>query len=210
MPMGAGSSLDPRNKEHLVSLPSGAKVVSKIWDSPLWLDQGRTFACTGFSVAMEAASAPVRREGITKRTAWALYKDAQRVDEWAGENYQGSSVQAAMKVACRMGWYEGYQWATSLEMLKLAVGNIGPAVLSIPWHSSMSRPDRNGFVRVSGRMNGRHAILCRGYSKEKRSFLLRQSAGKRWGVNGDCWILERDLWELLQNQGSACIPIKRK
>jgi len=210
MPMGAGQSLDSRNKGYLVALPEDAKIVSKIWNSPVWLNQGRSWACTGFSVSMGAASSPVRRKGITKRVAWRLYKDAQRVDEWAGENYKGSSVQAAMKVACRMGWYEGYQWATSLEMLKLAIGNIGPAVLSIPWHRSMNCPDRNGFVRVVGRMVGRHAILCRGYNKEKQAFLLRQSAGRRWGLNGDCWIAEHDLWVLLQNKGSACIPIKRK
>jgi hypothetical protein len=38
---------------------------------------------------------------------------------------------------------------------------------------------------------------------------LRNSWGKRWGVEGDCWILVDDFEALLRDGGECCVPIGR-
>lgn len=61
-------------------------------------DQGQTPACTGFATARQGAlHNRVRYDGA------AIYHKAQEIDEWEGEDYEGSSVRAAMDVARTMG-----------------------------------------------------------------------------------------------------------
>ncbi len=73
---------------------------------PFVLDQGQEGACTGFALAAvvnfmkhNRAGAPQLRkpEGASARM---LYEMAKRYDEWPGEDYEGSSIRAAMK-----GWH---------------------------------------------------------------------------------------------------------
>ena len=73
---------------------------------PFVLDQQKEGACTGFALAAvvnfllhNKAGAPMlkRADGGSARM---LYEMAKRYDEWEGQNYEGSSIRAAMK-----GWY---------------------------------------------------------------------------------------------------------
>lgn len=70
----------------------------------LILDQGQEGACTGFGLACvvnylrwRAAGMPSRWESVSPRM---LYHFAKRYDEFAGENYSGSSCRGALK-----GWF---------------------------------------------------------------------------------------------------------
>ncbi len=70
----------------------------------LVLDQGREGACTGFGLACVInylrwvkARCPARLDPISPRM---LYTLARRYDEYAGENYEGSSCRGAIK-----GWF---------------------------------------------------------------------------------------------------------
>lgn len=61
-------------------------------------DQGSEGACVGF-----AASRMMTLLNRRKYFAPWLYKEAQRVDEWPGEDYSGTSVRAAMDVLRNVG-----------------------------------------------------------------------------------------------------------
>jgi hypothetical protein len=182
---------------------------SYTWKCRVNLDQGSEGACTGFSVAQEAAAKPVVVKNIDNAVAIAVYRRAQELDPWAGKQHEGSTVLAAMKAAVERGWYREYRWAFNIEDLAVAVGYVGPAVLGINWHRSMSCPDDSGRITVSGGIAGGHAILCNGINKKTKLFRLHNSWGPDWGLRGECFIHWDDLAALLNQDGEACIPLKR-
>jgi len=79
-------------------------------DSAAWwrfYDQGQEGACVGF--AASRAMSLLNRKRYDAR--W-LYREAQRVDEWEGEAYSGTSVRAAMDVLRRVGHAPTYRGVT--------------------------------------------------------------------------------------------------
>jgi hypothetical protein len=67
-------------------------------------DQGREGACVGFAISR--AMTMLNRERYDAR--W-LYKEAQRIDEWAGEDYAGTSVRAGLDVVRERGHRNVYR-----------------------------------------------------------------------------------------------------
>ncbi|HZW24123.1 MAG TPA: C1 family peptidase [Gallionella sp.] len=68
------------------------------------LDQGTEGACTGFGLATVAHYLLRARKTTPDKkeiSPWMLYNMAKRYDEWAGEDYNGSSCRGAMK-----GWHK--------------------------------------------------------------------------------------------------------
>lgn len=175
------------------------------------LDQGREGACTGFSVAMEASARPVLIPGITNDIAKLIYKRAQQLDEWAGEEYSGSSVLAALKAGMEWGWYREYRWALgpgaaqAEEDLALAVGYKGPAVLGTNWYEGMYGADSEGYLNVTGRAVGGHAYLTNAYSVQRDAYWVPNS----WGGAGCGWLRRTDVIRLLDEDGEAAIPTLR-
>jgi len=204
-------SFDERSRNYPITAlrTYGSKPRSYTWRCNINLDQGPDGACTGFAVSHEAAARPKEIQGITYDTAFAVYERAKEIDEWPGEDYDGSSVLAAMKAGVEQGWYEEYRWAFGEADLAWAVGHCGPAVLGINWYSDMFDPDENGFVKPTGHVAGGHAILCNGYSYTKRIYRLHNSWGPNWGIDGHVFITAEDMDKLLKEQGEACIPTKR-
>jgi hypothetical protein len=203
-------SFDERSRNYPIRALIAPKVPrSYTWRCKVNLDQGTEGACTGFSVTHEAAARPVEILSVTNATALEVYHRARQLDEWPGEDYEGSSVLGAMKAGKERGWYDEYRWAFGEEDLALAVSYKGPSVLGINWYEGMFAPDAEGYVHVSGRLAGGHAILCNGYHARTRTYRLHNSWGPAWGVGGDCFISADDLSRLLHEQGEACIPVKR-
>ncbi|MBA3354262.1 MAG: hypothetical protein H0U23_17865 [Blastocatellia bacterium] len=141
--------------------------------------------------------------------AMDIYRKAREVDEWPGEDYDGTSVLAGIKIATDKGYYSEYRWAFGLNDLLLAVGYRGPAILGINWYSSMLTPDTDGYIKVGGNISGGHAILCNGVSLRRQAVRLENSWGEDWGDDGACWLPFKDLNILLYEQGEACVPVRR-
>jgi len=89
------------------------------------------------------------------------------------------------------------------------LGYNGPAVLGVPWYSGMYNTDSDGFIHADGYVAGGHAILARAVNVKKGYITLRNSWGKGWGVNGDCYITFEDMDKLLQNWGEAVFMLNR-
>lgn len=194
----------------------------KFWVPGDPLDQGAEGACTAFGVAGDLICSPTRVNRIGDRPvdnafAFEGYQWIKRNDEWPGENYSGSSVNAAMK------WYrdelkaiDGWLWCRSVEELIQAVLQVGPAVIGIPWWDSMYEPrGDDGYVQVGGRVVGGHCILVNGYSpnygKLGEVFRLRNSWGESWGKNGHGYI-RLDAFDSLafHGAGEVAIPVGRR
>lgn len=211
--LGRRIQVDDRNRNYPVrSLIRGTPPPrSYTWSCPIVLDQLQEGACVGFAFSHEAAARPVKVPNVSNAMARGLYKRAQDLDDYPGNNYEGTSILAGAKAAVERGWYTGYYWAYSLEYVILALGYKGPVVLGINWYEGMAETDRNGFVQVTGRILGGHAILATAVSLKKKAVKLHNSWGKDdWGINGEGWISFDDLDRLLHEEGEACVPQGRK
>lgn len=188
---------------------------SRRWECPVVLDQGNEGACAGFAAAHELAADPVRWE-VNFDFAMVIFHKAQEMDEFAGTDYEGTTINGVMRAGRNMGFWKSWRWAFSEMDLRLTISKIGPAVLGILVYEGMLNPDANGLVRPTGEILGAHAILCNEW-RESVSFMetpegvysLRNSWGETWGKGGDCFITAEDMKFLLSRNGEAAIPIGR-
>lgn len=185
---------------------------SYTWTVGITLDQGQEGACVGFGWAHELAAKPIIVKDITNQFAHdRIYKEAQKLDEWDGEDYSGTSVIAGAKVVKnQLKAMVEYRWAFGLEDLRLAVGHAGPAVLGVNWYEGMFNVDSGNFVHAIGQMSGGHCICCFGVNNRSKYFSLHNSWGESWGNGGNCKISFDDMDKLLHESGEACIPMGRR
>jgi hypothetical protein len=189
------------------------------WDCDVWLNQGKEGAAVGFAWAHELAADPGEVKGVTKKLARDIYKHARRVDDWPGDRYSGTSVLAGAKVVRFRGYMREYRWGFGVIDALRAIAYFGPVVVGIPWYDSMLVPRPSGLLEVNRDDEGnRHAVLVTGVALRARLkgepgplsvVHLRNSWGKRWGVDGDCWIRIDDFEALLRDDGECCVPIGR-
>lgn len=184
------------------------KRVSRTWDCNVWLDQGREGACVGFGIAHLLSATPIPLKVTEDYAKKNIYWEAQKIDPWPGGSYpgaepkyEGSSVLAGLKVVQKLGWIKEYEWAFNIDDLILGIGHRSPAVIGVRWYRSMSKPGRNGFIKVSGWPTGGHCILVNGVNVEKEYFILHNSWGRNWGQDGECKLSFRDMEKLISLGG---------
>ncbi len=218
----------PRFDERSRNFPISAVVrktvrrKNKLWKVGPILDQGFEGACVGFGWTAEALATPVavnlskvkaRVPRQPQPFAQYVYKFAKTIDEWEGENYDGTSVLAGAKSMQTFSLLREYRWAFSMDEMVDGLISKGPVVLGIPWYEGMYEAP-NGVLKVSGDNVGGHCILAVGYrvasSKAggKDTVILQNSWGTSWGINGLAEIEVSELAKLLA-EGEACLPIKR-
>ena len=180
--------------------------------------------CTGFSATMEAAARPkpyfgdpnygttVDKIPRINQLARMLYMRARQLDEWPGEDYEGSSVLGAAKAGQERGWWAEYRWALgpgperAAQDVILALGYAGPVMMGTNWYEGMLRPRGEDWLAVAGNVVGGHAFLLTAYSKARDAVWTPNS----WGGEGQGWISRADLVRLLAEEGEACLALQRK
>lgn len=201
---------------------------AKAWAGPYTrLDQGAEGACVGFGWTTELMSTPIRirpanyGHATPNAMGFSIYQAAKRVDEWAGEAYDGTSVLAGAKVVDGAGFIEEYRWCQNIDDVIDTLITAGPIVIGIPWYSSMYNTDGDFIVRVAGRIVGGHCLCLTGhYPRIKGSggrpvTRFRQSWGASFGDNGDGYFVDDDLNHLIfgtptvRGEGEACVPLGR-
>lgn len=224
---------DPRSRDFPIRATIGRVTRrSRWWASPRqMIDQGEEGACVGFGWTNEALASPGRvkiGDGTTEAAetfARQLYRAAQRIDEWEGEAYEGTSVLAGAKLLDTAGIIKGYRWAFSIDdvidaLCAPATDGGGPVVVGIPWTDTMYQTRPGGLVEVDGRLVGGHCIVLTGYHTGIRIpeegwttrievIRWRNSWGPSYGKRGDGFIRPEHLERLLKEDGEACIPQHR-
>ena len=215
--LGRFPFLDVRNGMHLmrhVMRAEAPKVVptSKVWKHGDILDQGREGACVGFSWTAWENCAPVGRkfqQGYDFAYAW--YKDAQAVDPWPGDDYEGTSVQAGADVAKYFGTIDRYLWAGSKEEIDTWLLTRGPIVVGSDWFVSMDDVGPKGWIRVepaSGARGG-HAYLLIG--KQDGTYVFQNSWGTEYADDGIFYMNSTNFKTLVElGNAEFCTALQTK
>ena len=139
-----------------------------------------------------------------------IYQNAQKLDEWLGENYDGTSVRAGVKYLQNVKKVSSYYWGYDLNTLINTVLNIGPVVVGTNWYNGMFYPDKKGLIRLSGGLAGGHAYVINGVDKTKKLFRLKNSWGRSWGQQGHAYISFNDMTRLIKERGEICLAAEIK
>ncbi len=185
---------------------------SYTWRCDTKLNQYGDSSCVGCGVAHELAARPVEVRNVTYAFAKKIYRRAQKIDRWPGEEpaYFGTSVLAGMKIVRDMGYIKEFRWAFSLREVLMALSYHGPVVVGLPWYTGMVEPDSSGYIHPTGIVEGGHCAMLNANDVTERRVRLFNSYGLSWGpMRGDAYIHWDDLGRLLEERGEACIPLRR-
>jgi hypothetical protein len=184
-------------------------LVTRTWECKKHLDQGNEGSCVGFGCGHELVAAPVEVDSVDYNYCRNIYKEAQKLDEFPGEYYEGTSVLAGLKVLKNAGWCDAYNWSFDFDTFLNGVSNEGPAIVGTSWYSGMSDTDENGFVHVTGSNEGGHCWLVKGINVEDEYLIGHNSWGTSWGMGGDFKISFADMKKLLAEDGEAAFLVGR-
>jgi hypothetical protein len=191
-------------------LPRTSTVESRYWDDDYWWgDQGETSECVGYSRVHWLEDGPIVHDNDIRPVVdpHYIYTEAQLIDEWPGQDYDGTSVRAGVKVAQRLGYVEEYRWAMTAQEIAVAVLEVGPVVVGT---DDMFYPNSAGVIRPTGASAGGHAYLLNGYDSRTGLFRIKNSWGRSWGKNGYAYIHINDLQLLLDADGEACLALEKR
>lgn len=200
---GRGVARDARDYE-LVPEATDRKI--RYWDDTRWYgDQGDTPECVGYAWAHWLYSVPIRN--------WidpsGIYYFAKYIDEWPGQNYDGTSVRAGAKVLHRLGVIEEYSFAWDMESLAYALLELGPVTIGINWYEGMQEPDSRANIYRTGQLLGGHAVVLTGINLAGGVVRGKNSWGRSWGRNGRFFLRLDDLEQLLKEDGEVCIATEK-
>lgn len=203
---------------------SNLNVKEKMWKEGIVLDQGSEGACVGFGWTGELLAEPFAptNQPVTaaaEHQALSYYKRAQKIDQWEGEDYSGTSVLAGAKIIMEEGFIKGYRWCFGVDDLRDAVIQEGPVVIGVRWYKGMYSTLPNGLVKIDGDPVGGHCLVVTGYSSSMKIegegsplevFRWRNSWGPDYGLGGSAFIKFDDMKNLLSQGAEACIPVDRQ
>jgi hypothetical protein len=200
---------DLRDHKFALSVPAQMQSGTRYYNTGIVLNQGSTSQCVGYSSHKFLYAGPVTNR-ISIPNPQLLYNEARKVDEWAGEDYEGTSVRAVCKVLQRIGYIGEYNWAYDVPTCVNWLLNNGPMIFGTIWANDMFYPDKRGFIRVTGDVNGGHAYLIKGVNTTKLcsdgsrgAFRIFNSWGRNWGDIGRAWLSFTDARILLRENGEA-------
>ena len=199
------------NQRTLQQISTPPKVLTqRYWDANGWWgDQGNTPQCVGYSWSHWLEDGPVQQSGIPPIIKpFDIYKNAQKLDEWYGENYDGTSVRGAVKYLKNIGKVNSYYWAFDVQTLSETILKLGPVVVGTNWYNGMFYPNKNGLIKISGQMVGGHAYLINGVDTKTKQFRIKNSWGKSWGKGGHAFISFNDMSRLIKENGEICLAIE--
>lgn len=214
-PLGRlGAHHDPRNRAFraLVTPPPRSGREFPQWWSSVVYDQGNESSCTAQAAVGLLNTSPHMIAARADRPSYdepaerhELYRAAQTVDPWPGENYEGSSTDAPFRILRDRGVISSWRWLFGEAEVREWVRWFGPCAVGTEWLWQMFAPGADGFLDVSGDMAGGHAYRIAYYSPRRDAYRVVNSWGRGWGQNGRGWIAATDLRGLLARNGEAVV-----
>jgi hypothetical protein len=192
--------------------------INRYWIQGDQLDQGQEGACVGHGVVGALQASPHRAHlPLPQQGAFGFYNLAKFIDEWEGEDYDGTSVLAGAKVAKHTGLISEYRWCFGIDDVLRTISYQGPVVIGIEWRDSMFDTASNGLIDCSGTAVGGHCVYLSGVGYKRRFtgvsglvdiVKVKNSWGRSWGSFGSGYMRIEDLADLLSRQGEACYLVQ--
>jgi len=184
-------------------------------DAPAWvnlivLDQGNYGTCVGNGWAGWGDATPIA-DTYLEPDARRIYYEATVIDGWPddpdapGGGQQGATVRSGAKAMKNRGKLMAYAWAGSLAEIDDWIDNHGPIVMGTNWYTGMFDTDADGYVHVTGSVEGGHCFLMLDRLPGGAGYLFQNSWGEGWGQGGRFKISTTDLQRLLNEGGEACV-----
>lgn len=207
--LGRLPAADERDANFRLAAPAELLPDYRYYSTGPVLDQGAYPHCVGYAWRQWLSSALLKTK--TGPTAPSIYTESQKVDEWPGEDYAGTSVRAGAKVLQSLGHIVNYFWASNATTVKnFILSGDGTVVVGSNWYEDMFDPDSKGFLHPTGANVGGHAYLLVGFSQDRNAFRLLNSWGRVWGESGRAWIHFNDLELLISQDGEAATATEKK
>lgn len=218
---GLGRISAPDLRDHKFALRAPARVAGlteRNWYNVGIWDQGQTSMCVAYSSLKWLNAGPVRNtKGVDATSTTDFYRDCQRVDEWPGENYDGTSVRASMKVLQERGYINSYSWAFDIKTAANFILTTGPMIFGTVWSEGMFNPDSRGFLPDdSSAIVGGHSYLAIGANTKLKTpsgigaFRIVNSWSKSWGQGGRAWLPFSLADKLFKEDGEAACALELK
>ena len=212
--LGRLKSVDKDDLKYLLPRRAVAppKVSYRYWQSPRALDQGSTSSCVGHGWNAYLRCSPIRNiDNIPD--PFLIYREAQKIDEWPGEAYEGTSVRAGAKFLRSQGFISSYSWAFDGPTAFNHLLSEGPVVVGWDFYSGMMDTDGKGFIYPKGRLVGGHCVTIIGINTLAKCPDGRighatglNSWGVDWGaIGGRFRIALEDFDMLTKQQGEVCV-----
>jgi hypothetical protein len=213
--------------------PQGLPPGTRHYRTGVTLNQGSTGTCTAHCATHRAHGAPIMQPLPVSETTqqlltpYDLYRLIVSIDEYSDNDTEvnlpdkdlqmGSSVRAAAKALQKLGLLRNYLHAGNIEEIRAwHLAGFGGLMLGTSWFSDMMETDHEGFVNVSGALDGGHAYASHGWNdrvKHKgryvRALRCQNSWGTSFGENGFFWIEEDDLGKLFPD-GEFIAPVEQR
>lgn len=143
------------------------------------------------------------------------YDYAQRVDEWQGEAYEGTSGRAAAQFFRALGLWNSFWWTNSAEEDVDYLLRYGPLGAGSDWFTGMDKPDKNGYLRPEGTWRGGHEWTIDGVKLDKPGrpdldgdLRMHQSWGKKTaGAPYEVAKIRLSDWRYLRTQGADSLAV---
>jgi hypothetical protein len=187
---------DPRSKE-------------KVWQLPAHLlNQGSTNSCVGHACAHFILAAPRMTHDVD---AIALWRRAQELDEFPGNEgtNTGTSVRAGFEALQELNLITGdYRWADNADETLRFILTRGPVVVGSKWYPGMSEPTNNVLRLTGDAGDSGHAYLLFGFSPDHDGFMVANSWGAGWALDGCAFLPYDALEQLMEEGGVVCSAIE--
>jgi hypothetical protein len=167
--------------------------------------------CVGHGVKAFMMATPVKSTVTQLPSAMDIYELAKRLDDDPTNDNRdaGTSVRAGIQAIQQSGHIKSYVWAQSVDDVARWLLTKGTVVIGTGWTDSMTHPDNNGYINVSGPYLGGHCTLLYGVDMDYKFFWLQNSWSSSWGLNGCCKLTFDDLSKLLSQGGEAVTAVER-